>query len=188
MHLPHRHHAPPVSVQAAPKAESTGSKALSAVPEAQSAAPVAVSTAPEVPARTSGLPITLLPSLMYGLADWFGPDWVFPSARVIRVEDYTENGNYVLRAELPGVDPAGDIAVTIEDGILQVDAERRQETHDGRRSEFSYGAFHRCLTLPQGVDSDRVTAAYDNGILTVTVPLPKAVESAAGRAIPIQTK
>lgn len=178
MHLPHRHHATPVAVQAAP---STGSTA----PNGGSA----VSAVPTEPARSSEPPMTaLLPSLMYGLADWFGPDWVFPATRIIRVEDYTENGNYVLRAELPGVDPAKDITVTIEDGILQVDAERRQETHDGRRSEFSYGAFHRCLTLPPGVDGDRVTAAYDNGILTVTVPMPKAVAAAAGRAIPIQTK
>ena len=129
----------------------------------------------------------LMPTWMQELTDWFGPERLLPQADVIRVEDYLEDRSYVLRAEIPGVDPDKDITVQVQDGVLRVDAERRQETHDEQRSEFRYGALHRSLTLPRGADVEHITAKYDNGILTVTVPTPEPVEP-SGKVIPITAK
>ena len=104
----------------------------------------------------------------------------------IKVEDQIADGTYRLHAELPGVDPTEDVDVTVHDGVLTISAERGESTQAHGRSEFTYGSFSRSVTLPAGADEAAITASYDKGILTVTVPLeepetPKrhvAVESA----------
>jgi HSP20 family protein len=94
----------------------------------------------------------------------------FAGAQVMRVEDYVEEGRYVLRAELPGIDPEKDVEITVENGVLTIKAERREEKkEEGRRSEFRYGAFTRSATLPVGADEDDVVATYGDGILEVRV-------------------
>jgi len=112
-------------------------------------------------------------------------DWLdfpaFPMMRpatgtqTIRLEDYLENDQYVLRAELPGIDPDKDVDITVEEGVLRVSAERREEKKEGRRSEFRYGTLMRSVTLPAGADEEGVQASYRNGILEVRVPLKKPV-------------
>ena len=122
-----------------------------------------------------------------GLPSW--PDVrrpMFGGHHPIKVEDEVKDGRYTLHAELPSVDPAKDVDVTVRNGVLTIRAERseRKETHG--RSEFSYGSFTRAVTLPAGADEESITASYDKGILTVTVPLEEpetperhvAVESA----------
>jgi HSP20 family protein len=100
----------------------------------------------------------------------------------VRIEDFIEEGGrYVLRAELPGVDPAKDVMVTVADGVLTVKAERRDETKEEHRSEFRYGAFVRTIALPAGADENDVTATYADGILEVRIgmregkPEPKQI-------------
>lgn len=90
---------------------------------------------------------------------------------LIRVEDRVEEDKYVLRAELPGLDPANDIKVSVQDGQLTIEAERSEEKQEGGRSEFAYGSFSRTVTLPAGADEDQVEASYTKGILEVTVAL-----------------
>lgn len=102
-----------------------------------------------------------------------------------RAEDYVENGNYVVRMELPDIDPEKDVDITVSGDMLQVSAHREVEHKDGKRTEFRYGAFTRTIPLPRGVSASAVRATYDKGILTVSVPLPDADETA--RRIPIQT-
>lgn len=89
---------------------------------------------------------------------------------LIRVEDRLYDDKYVLRAELPGLDPE-DIDVSVDDGRLTIEAERTQERSESGRSEFSYGSFSRSVTLPPGADEDHVEASYAKGILEVTVGL-----------------
>jgi HSP20 family molecular chaperone IbpA len=110
------------------------------------------------------------------LFDWLQAEFpAFPVIRpyldtqMIRVEDYVEDGQYVLRAELPGVDPEKDVDITVAEGCLTVKAERREATEEAHRSEFRYGAFSRSVTLPTGADEDDVKATYANGILEVRV-------------------
>jgi HSP20 family molecular chaperone IbpA len=64
---------------------------------------------------------------------------------VIRVEKSTEEGAYVVRAELPGIDPGKDVEITVQDGVLTVHAERSKEERAKHRSEFRYGSFTRVV-------------------------------------------
>ncbi|CQD15134.1 Hsp20/alpha crystallin family protein [Mycobacterium sp. 050128] len=98
--------------------------------------------------------------------------------RVMRLEDEMKDGRYIVRAELPGVDPAKDIDITVREGQLSIKAERTEKKDFDGRSEFSYGSFVRTVSLPAGADEDNIQATYDKGILTVSMAVlePKATE------------
>jgi HSP20 family molecular chaperone IbpA len=105
----------------------------------------------------------------------------------MRIEDYIEeSGQYVLRAELPGIEPAKDVTVTVADGVLTVKAERRDETKEEHRSEFRYGAFVRTIALPAGADENDIKATYADGILEIRIgmregkPEPKQIPVKTG--------
>ncbi|WP_083502631.1 Hsp20/alpha crystallin family protein [Sphaerimonospora mesophila] len=78
--------------------------------------------------------------------------------QAIRFEDYVQGGRYVLRAELPGIDPEKDVESTLSGGILTVRAERREEQREQHRTEFRYGSFTRSISLPEGADENDVKA------------------------------
>lgn len=111
-----------------------------------------------------------LSELFNGFPTFAGLRPLFES-NLIRVEDETKDGNYELRAELPGVDPSEDIEITVRDGQLTIKAERTQTSESNGRSEFSYGSFVRTVSLPAGADEDEIHAIYDRGILTISVPV-----------------
>lgn len=98
--------------------------------------------------------------------------------RVMRLEDEMKDGRYIVRAGLPGVDPAKDIDITVREGQLSIKAERTEKKDFDGRSEFSYGSFVRTVSLPAGADEDNIQATYDKGILTVSMAVlePKATE------------
>ncbi len=94
------------------------------------------------------------------------------------VEFVDAGDNFVLKAQLPGIDPKDvDIQVTRE--AISISGERRCENTDEKsgcvRSEFRYGKFHRVLTLPARIQNDSVQAECKDGILTLT--LPKVTEA-----------
>ncbi|MGH3739313.1 MAG: hypothetical protein ACRDT6_27490, partial [Micromonosporaceae bacterium] len=62
----------------------------------------------------------LMPRLFGDLSDWFDTDFPFPATRphTFRVEDYRDNGSYVIRAEIPGIDPEKDVTITVANGML----------------------------------------------------------------------
>ncbi len=119
------------------------------------------------------------------LFDWMDAPWptLLPPglAHPFRVENYTEDDNYVIRAELPGLDPENDVEVTVEPGTLTIHAERREETREGRHSEFKYGSLTRSVPLPEGTDPEAITANYDQGILKVSIPVPRQAQPALRR-------
>jgi HSP20 family molecular chaperone IbpA len=88
----------------------------------------------------------------------------------VRIEDYTEDDRYVMRAELPGMSPE-NIDAFISDGVLTVQAERTEKDVTKTHSEIRYGAMSRSVTLPPGADEDDVKADYTDGMLTVSVGL-----------------
>jgi HSP20 family protein len=98
--------------------------------------------------------------------------------RVMRLEDEMKDGRYIVRAEIPGIDPAKDLDVTVRDGQLTIKAERSEKKDFDGRSEFSYGSFVRTVSLPAGADENNIEAGYDNGILTVSMSVaePKPAE------------
>lgn len=92
----------------------------------------------------------------------------------------------VLKAELPGMDP-DQVHIEVEDNVLTLKGERRfeEKVEDERyyRIERRFGSFQRSLALPQGARTDEIEAAYQDGILTITVPKAEEVKP---KRIPIQ--
>jgi predicted unusual protein kinase regulating ubiquinone biosynthesis (AarF/ABC1/UbiB family)/HSP20 family molecular chaperone IbpA len=121
------------------------------------------------------------------LADWLESPWTGPppflAGQVFRLEESVRDDRYVIRAELPGLDPENDIEVTVDGRVLTIRAERRQQDHEPSRSEFRYGSLAREVRLPAGVDPADVAARYDKGVLEVSVPV---VVKPEGTRIPIQ--
>ncbi|WP_020524799.1 Hsp20/alpha crystallin family protein [Catelliglobosispora koreensis] len=121
----------------------------------------------------------------FGLHDLADLSW-FPFLEpVIRIEERLEDGQYTVRAEIPGVDPEKDIAITTENGVLRLAVVRLSETEskeDGR-SEFRYGTFHRSVTLPAGTKEETIKASYANGILEITMKV--AERGQHERSVPI---
>lgn len=101
----------------------------------------------------------------------FAPTLPATGAHLLRVEDTIDDGHYVVRAEIPGIDPAKDVEVSVQGGELTIKAERTERHEEKGRSEFSYGSFVRTVTLPAGADEEGIDAKYAKGILTVTVPM-----------------
>ena len=104
--------------------------------------------------------------------------------RGVRIEEFADGDKYVVRAELPGLDPDKDIKVEVANGMLTVTATRQQEEREGTRSEFHYGTLTRRVLLPDGADEKAVVAKYTAGILEVTVPI--SAKAAETRTITIE--
>lgn len=113
--------------------------------------------------------------------NWTDSPWAgltqFRLAPTFRLEHYAEDGRFVVRAELPGLDVDKNIDVTARDGILRIRAERQEERKEGQRSEFRYGSLTRSVELPRHAEVDKITASYDHGILKIVVPLSQAEPS-----------
>ncbi|HVX46746.1 MAG TPA: Hsp20/alpha crystallin family protein [Mycobacteriales bacterium] len=126
------------------------------------------------------------------LFDW--PDnltsfFTWPPAlapRGIKIEEFVQDGRFVVRAELPGIDPDKDVAVHVSDGIVSIEAERQENKHENGRSEFHYGKFVRRIALPAGVEDDKVQALYRGGILEVSMPMDG--DQPEPRKVPITTE
>ncbi len=82
------------------------------------------------------------------------------------------------------MDPDSDISVEVDNGMLVIQADRKEERRERGRTEFRYGTFTRRVALPEGADESNVNARYDAGILEVTVPLTE--KRAEARQIPVQ--
>jgi HSP20 family protein len=96
--------------------------------------------------------------------------WI-PPMDLVETEDHL-----VLRADLPGMNE-DDLEIEIKDGVLTVSGERRSE-HESKsegyyRVERAFGRFSRALSLPDGIDADKVAASFDRGVLEVKMPKPE---------------
>jgi len=89
------------------------------------------------------------------------------------LDAYRHGDSYVVDVDLPGFDP-GSIDVTAEKDVLVVRAERSWQPADGDEvvvAERTYGQFVRQLFLGNGLDTAAINASYDNGVLTITIPV-----------------
>lgn len=139
---------------------------------------------------------SLLPSFGFARSPWMGleseidrlfeatlsdcvgptPDQRFP------VDLYEDKENTYVRAELPGVN-RDDINVEMVEGFLTINANRKTLAADGKGEEsFSFG---RSVSIPEEVHADKVSATYENGMLTVTLPKK---EEAKPRKITVTVK
>jgi HSP20 family protein len=104
------------------------------------------------------------------------------------IESHVENGNVMVKADLPGVDPK-DVSISLTGNQLTITGERKHEEKKEEKDYFyqevQYGKFTRTLTLPEGVDADKVKAIYKDGVLQITMPAPKTL---AAKKIQIEAK
>jgi HSP20 family protein len=92
------------------------------------------------------------------------------------LETFERDGKLVVQADLPGLS-VDDVTIEVDDGMLTLAGERREEReiddNGTRRTERQYGRFVRGIALPEGVRADDVQAAFRDGVLEITVPLPQ---------------
>lgn len=112
----------------------------------------------------------------------------WPNTRpVMPMDAYRRNGDFVVHFDLPGVDPS-TIDLTVEKNVLTVTAERhfaRAEGDEITVSERPQGRFNRQLFLGDSLDAEKISANYDQGVLTLHIPVaerakPRKVEISAG--------
>jgi HSP20 family protein len=93
-----------------------------------------------------------------------------PAVDLVERED-----SLVLKADLPGMSE-DDVHIEVRDNVLSISGERKAEHEEKQngyyRVERSFGRFSRSLQLPSGVDADAIAAAFDKGVLEVTIPKP----------------
>ena len=96
--------------------------------------------------------------------------WV-PAMDLVETED-----QLVLKADLPGLSH-DDVSIEIKDGALTVAGERRAEHEENSegfyRVERAFGQFSRSMTLPDGIDAEKVSADFHDGVLEVRIPKPE---------------
>jgi HSP20 family protein len=99
------------------------------------------------------------------------------------LDAYRHGDTYVVNVDLPGFDPS-TIDVTSDKDVLSIKADRQWKPVEGDEvvvAERTYGQFFRQLFLGDGLDTERIHASYDNGVLMITIPLserakPRKVE------------
>src|SRR5947209_9448855 len=96
--------------------------------------------------------------------------WI-PEMDLVETDDH-----YLLKADLPGMKQE-DVAIEFNDGTLTLSGERKAEYERKEKGFFrlerSFGKFSRSLTLPDGVDPDRIEASFHDGVLEVQIPKPE---------------
>ena len=117
----------------------------------------------------------------------FGRGWLPPAlARgapglwAPQIEMFEQDGELIVRADLPGL-TKDDVNVEIDNDAITIEGERRSELDENRdgfyRTERSYGKFYRRLPLPDGVESENANATFRDGVLEITMDVPKRTET-----------
>ncbi|KQR46161.1 HSP20 family protein [Frigoribacterium sp. PvP120] len=109
--------------------------------------------------------------------------------KAMPVDLYREGDQYVLAADLPGIDP-GSVDVDVDGQLLTITARRTAGDHAGATwlaQERPHGSYRRQFSLGDGVDTEGITANYDNGVLSVVIPVsqrakPRRIEVGSARS------
>jgi HSP20 family protein len=124
--------------------------------------------------------------MMKDFFDDLGERWLTPWERVRplwrteewgpAIESHVENGNLIIKADLPGIDPK-EVSISVTGNQLTIEGERKQEKKEEKEDyfyqELAYGKFSRTMTLPGGADTDKIKASCKDGVLQITMPAPK---------------
>ena len=96
------------------------------------------------------------------------------------IESHVDKDTLIVKADLPGIDPK-EVSISVTGNQLTIEGERKREEKKEEKDYFyrevAYGKFSRTMTLPEGVDADKVKASYKNGVLEITMPAPKQIAS-----------
>lgn len=127
------------------------------------------------------------PSLAWPLMRRSG--WPAMLAASPRVDIVERDGAYVIEADVPGI-AREDLHVSVDDGVLTISGERRQEKREDRsrfhRLERAYGSFIRSFTLPPDGDCTGLSASCHDGQLRVTVPRRPVEAPSSAVEVPVQ--
>jgi HSP20 family protein len=92
------------------------------------------------------------------------------------VESHVENGEVIVKADLPGIDPK-EVSISVTGNQLTIAGERKREEKKEEKDyfyrELAYGKFSRTMTLPSGIDAEKIKATYKDGVLNIRMPAPK---------------
>jgi HSP20 family protein len=117
---------------------------------------------------------------------FFEQAWSQARQATIPMDAYRHGDSFVVNLDLPGVDP-GSIDLTVERNVLTVSAERHWQPVEGDQvvaGERRQGTFSRQLFLGDSLDADRIHATYENGVLSLTIPV---ATSAKPRKIEVES-
>ena len=174
-----RHRSKPATPDAGSPLPDAGTVPVAA-PEAS---PMTGTAQPGDAGTESALPLS---PAAYRLPDLFALPWA--GDEIMKSEETWHDGTLVVRVEMPGIDPERDVRLTVADGRLAIEAERREEgdvERDGMTlRELRYTLFSRSLPLPAGVIPTSITATYTDGVLEIRVPVA-AVPAPGPARIPI---
>lgn len=106
--------------------------------------------------------------------------------RLMPIDLHRDGDHYILNADLPGIDP-GSVDVDVDGQLLTIRAERTPRSEESVKwlaHERPSGSFLRQLNLGDGIDTGHISATYDNGVLSVMIPVS---EKAKPRKVEIQS-
>ena len=117
-----------------------------------------------------------------GLTPWHNRELLGELDWCPRVDISEADGTFLIKAEIPGVEKE-DVKVSVQNGVLTLQGERKDEDSEQglhfHRVERFHGSFSRSFTLPPSVDPNQVKAAFNNGILTISLTKVAVSESVA---------
>jgi HSP20 family protein len=121
---------------------------------------------------------------LFGSLPWNGNGFTRVPATNIRETD----DEYVVEVAAPGMSK-NDFHVDVDNNVLEIKVEREKEAGEGKaqytRKEYDYTAFYRSFSLPDSVQSDRIKAEYENGLLLIHLPKAPEAKRKAAREIAI---
>jgi HSP20 family protein len=142
--------------------------------------------------RRSSSPLSSLVTLRQAVDDLFDDGFGTPrgwgAGQIVKMDVYTTTDEFVVEASMPGVSPE-QAEITVEGNTLTISGEARSSRQEEEGSailrEISRGSFTRSLTLPAGLEPDKATATFEDGVLTLRIPKAEQVKP---RQIKITTK
>lgn len=120
---------------------------------------------------------TELEQEMHTLLDHFGGrPWLEGFGWRPDTDVYRNGSTLVVEVDLPGIDPSRDLKIHVVNNVLRIEGEKCEAANVKEADRFVHerrcGCFHRSVMLPDAVNAESVSAFYDNGTLTVRIPVP----------------
>ena len=97
----------------------------------------------------------------------------------LALDVFEDNNGYSVKASMPGIDPA-DLDISFSENTLTIQGETQAQEVDENAKwhvrERHFGKYMRSITLPAAVEADDISAAYEDGVLTLTLPKAEAIK------------
>ena len=123
------------------------------------------------------------------LADWRNQNYSATNTTLPKVNIKEDENGFIVEMAAPGM-KKGDFKINVDNNLLTIFSQKQEEQKEGEgekytRREFAYPAFTRAFTLPNSADADKVSASYNDGISTVTIPKKEEAKPKPPKSIEI---